>query len=121
MNLYIKTEEGYSIEQRSEYSKIKCYLKEKQITKEEFYKKYNIEEKDIQNLLTNKEIDNEIMNKLKKMNIEEIVLPNNIKELKEKQFSYMKKLKKIELPKKIEKISECCFYGCNNLEKVEKI
>ena len=35
MNLYIKTEEGYSIKQRSEYSKIKCYLKENQINNEE--------------------------------------------------------------------------------------
>ena len=106
MNLYIKTSDGYEIEQRSKHSKIKYKYNNKEIHEKEFYLKKDISTSELIDLSTNTTINKDLITKLRKRSIEELILPDNIEIINNNAFAYCSNLKKITLPKKIKTIEE---------------
>lgn len=52
------------------------------------------------------------------MAIVDVVLHNNIQEIRDLAFSNCNKLKKLIIPKSITQFGRACFYNCENLEEV---
>ena len=52
------------------------------------------------------------------VNLEQLTIPNDVKELSRYVFSYTD-IKKVVVPKHIEEIPEQAFQGCTNLEYAE--
>ena len=130
MGLYIKTKDGYEIEQRTSYSKIKYKYNNKEINEKEFIEKYNITIIDILNILND---SNEDMNKeLLKYNFKiiELSIPEYIININNNQFNdiytlekisiFAKcfKLREINIPSTVTKIESGCFLNCSSLEKI---
>ena len=119
MGLYIKTKDGYEIEQRSQYSKIKYKYNNEEIDEIEFYLQKDISTAELTNLSTNIMINKDLIEKLKKLLIEELILPDNLEIIDKRVFMNCKDLKKITLPNKITKIEECAFFYCETLKEIE--
>lgn len=54
-----------------------------------------------------------------KSNIQELVIPNSVKKIKEKAFYKTAGIKKITIPENINKINNYTFYKCPDLEEIE--
>ena len=119
MGLYIKTQDGYEIEQRSKYSKIKYKYNNKEIDEKEFYFKKDISTVELIDLSINTIINKDLITKLEKRSIEELILPYNIEIINNYTFAYCNNLKKITLPKELETIEEYVFFDCSSLKEIE--
>ena len=107
MNLYIKTNEDYEIEQRTSYSKIKYKYTNNEIPKEKFfYKNTNITEDQVASLSKIQTLTKELLDDFFRLAIKKIILPENIHTISEKAFDQYTDLEEIILPQKLQKIEQ---------------
>ena len=118
MGLYIKTQDGYEIEQRTAYSKIKYKDNKKEIDEVDFYFKTDISTVELIDLSTNTTINKELIEKLKKLLIEEIILPENIEIIGDEAFEVCESLQEIKLPKELKTIGYYAFANCKRLKEI---
>ena len=131
MGLYIKTQDGCEIEQRSKYSKIKCRYNNKEIDEKEFIEKYNITIIDILKILNDnkKDMNRELLKhnfKIIELSIPEYIINindhqfNNIYTLEQiSTFARCFKLKEIDVPSVVTQLEYGCFMNCSALEKIK--
>lgn len=51
--------------------------------------------------------------------LEEVILPNTIKEIGNSAFSILSALRKVNIPESVERIGDSAFSGCSNLQKID--
>ena len=119
MGLYIKTKDGYEIEQYDSSSKIKIKYNNEEIADWELYLRKEVSIDDFVDLSTNKIINQNLIEKFKKLFIEEIILPDNIEIINKRAFMNCEDLKIITLPKELKTIEKYAFSDCNSLKKIE--